>query len=429
MGRQQVVRQQVVRRLPSATPLFEQLENRQLLALTVDVRLPGGGKTQEVTKVGDVVNLEVWATVTGSDSNVTNEGLQIAVGSLLSTDVSGGAARGTLKATLLSPFTASGSDSGAQADLDGDGDLDVGSNDNANAAGFLFARSSAPEFDGTAVTKGQAFKIATATFTVTQLLNGTGTDLTYRIRPTSNGFLYVQDGQSASSLTGATFTAGTGVRITSPGIGGNTIRGRVFNDKNANGIFDGDDTGISGFRVFLDKDFDGILDAGEISKPVSTTGTYTFSDVPNGTYRVREVFRDGWRQSFPALGYYEVTLRGGETAKTQSFANTDTIVIKGKVWMDSNVNKFIDAAEGGLPGWMLYLDHNNNGKLDKGDDWALSDANGNYRFFNLPAGKYVVRIVQQSGYKQTAPAGGSHTITLGAGQTTSNKNFGEKRLK
>ena len=44
-------------------------------------------------------------------------------------------------------------------------------------------------------------------------------------------------------------------------------------------------------------------------------------------------------------------------------------------------------------------------------------------------GDRIRRIVPQAGYKQTAPAGGFHTITLGAGGTVSNKNFGEKRLK
>lgn len=408
-------------------PMIEPLEARQLMALVVDVRLPGGGKEVVATSVGQTINLEVWATATGSDNNVSNEGLQTAIGSLLSANIGGGAVSGTLKATLVSPFNGNGSSSGAQVDLDGDGDLDVGSNTNDEAAGFLFARAADTSFDGTDVAKGQSFKIANATFTVTKLLTGTQTDLVYRIRPTTNAYLYVQDGQSASSLTGATFAAGTGVKVTVPGVA--TVSGRVFNDKNANGIFDGSDTGIGGFRVFLDKDADGQLDSNEISKPVSSTGTYTFTGVPTGTYRVREVFRDGWRQTFPALGYYEVTLRSGDAAKSLSFANTDTVLIKGNVFMDANQNKLRDAAEPGLRGWMLFLDHNNSGKLDKGDDWALSDANGNYRFFNLPAGKYVVRAVQQAGYKLTAPAGGAHTVTLGAGDTVSNKNFGEKRLK
>jgi uncharacterized protein (DUF2141 family) len=208
-----------------------------------------------------------------------------------------------------------------------------------------------------------------------------------------------------------------------------SVSGRVFNDKNANGIFDGVDTGISGFRVFLDKDNDGVLDSNEQSTPVSSTGTYHLTGVPAGTYRVREVFRSGWRQTFPALGYYQVTLRPGDVAKTLSFANTDTVLIKGRVFMDANVNGKLDSGEGGLPNWRLYLDKDNDGIFDSNETNTLSDANGNYRFFNIPAGTYIVRIVQQSGYKQTAPSGKAFTITLAAAGTTSNKNFGEKRVK
>ena len=68
---------------------FEPLEDRRMLSLVVDVRLPGGGKTTTVSKVGDVVNVEIWATATGSNADGSDEGLQIVVGSMLSTNVSG----------------------------------------------------------------------------------------------------------------------------------------------------------------------------------------------------------------------------------------------------------------------------------------------------------------------------------------------------
>ena len=408
-------------------PMVEQLESRRLMAVVVDVRLPGGGKELVVNTVGQEIDVEVWATVTGFNG-VIDEGLQSAVGSLLSADVSGGAVRGTLSAATVAPFNALGSQNGTQADLDSDGDLDVGSNNNGDAEGFLFARSASMTTDGgTEVTQGRAFKIADATFTVTQLLDGAQTNLIYRVRSSQQSFVAQVDGTASTIPLGGTFVAGSGVTLTRPQ--SNSIQGRVFNDKNANGIFDGDDTGIDGFRVFLDTNGNAILDEGEISKPVSATGTYTFLDVPSGTYRVREVFRSGWRQSFPKLGYYEVLLRGNDKARSQSFANTDTIVIKGTVWMDANVDRQFTPGESGISGWMLFIDHNKSGVLDKGDDWTLSDANGNYRFFNVPGGNYHVRIVPQEGFRQTAPRGGFHDITLPAGGTVSNKLFGFKRLK
>ena len=169
--------------------------------------------------------------------------------------------------------------------------------------------------------------------------------------------------------------------------------------------------------------------SGKITSFETATGTYTFSNVPTGNYRVREVFRAGWRQTFPALGYYQVPLGYGQTGKSLSFANTNTVLIKGTVFMDANKNKIIDAGEPGLAGWELYLDSNGNGVLDKGEQTTLSDSKGNYRFFNLPAGSYRINIIKSSKYQQTTPAAGFHTVTLAAGGTVSNKNWGEKKLK
>jgi hypothetical protein len=260
------------------------------------------------------------------------------------------------------------------------------------------------------------------------LSSGIRTDLVFRPRGTANGYLYNQDGQSSTDISGAGLTAGTSISlIRTPS---STIAGRVFNDKNANGIFDGDDNGIDGFRVYLDENFNANLDPGEISKPVSATGTYKFSAVPPGTYRVREVFRSEWRQTFPASNYYEVTLGYNENAKSQSMANTQTILIKGKVWNDSNKNKLLDPAEGFIWGMTVYLDQNNNAILDSGEKFWVTNSRGEYRFDNIPAGKYVVRAVQYpEKWRQTTPGGAmTHTVTLGLGGAVSNKNFGFKRI-
>src|SRR4051812_26055586 len=110
--------------------MMESLEGRQLLSATIDLRTTSGGKTVNVTSVGQVVNLDVWAVVRGSDSNAANDGFQWAHGSFLSSDVGGGVAAGSLSATVLTPFESTSFQNGTQVDLDGDGDLDVGSNNN-----------------------------------------------------------------------------------------------------------------------------------------------------------------------------------------------------------------------------------------------------------------------------------------------------------
>jgi hypothetical protein len=414
----------------NSSPLIERLEHRQLLHAVVDFQLPGGGKEANITGVGQVINLDIVVTITGHDADLSNDGLQTVHLSLLSTNIVGGAVQGTLSSQFTAPFNGAASQNGVQADLDGDGDLDIGSNvDGTSSAGYFLARAGTMQIDGATVNgSSKTWKVGTATFTVTGLSFGVQTNLVTRTRTQQAGYRFEEDGAFFTPTQGGGMVAGPGVVLKrSPGAA--SVQGRVFNDKNANGIFDGNDEGISGFRVFLDKDFDGVLDSNEISKPVSVAGTYTFSGVQSGVYRVRQVFRDGWRQTNPGTGYHEVVLGYDTALRTRSFANTDTILIKGKVWMDANKNRFIDNGESGLPGWMLFIDHNKNGVLDKGDDWTLSDANGNYRFDRLPGGNYHVFATQATRYQQTAPASVFHNITLSNGGTTSNKNFGFKRLK
>lgn len=410
--------------------LIEPLEKRQLLHAVLDLRLPDGGSTATVANVGDQVKFDIWFTVTGHDTDLTNEGLQTVNASLLSTNLIGGSVNGTITVdTIEAPFTANGSQTGSQVDLDGDGDLDVGSNNNANLEGFFLARSSSlTTTGGTTEGASRSWKVGTGTFTATTLLYGVSTNLVARTREHPFAYTYQEDAVPLQPHNGGVPVAGSGIEIKrSPGQA--SVQGRVFNDKNANGIFDGSDDGISGFRVFLDEDFDGILDEGEISKPVSTAGTYTFHGVESGIYRVRQVYRDGWRQTNPGTGFHEVTLGYDTALRTRSFANTDTILIKGKVWMDANKNRFIDNLEDGMPQWMLFIDHNKSGVLDKGDDWTVTDAKGNYRFDRLPGGNYHVYVTQHPRYQQLTPASVFHDITLADGGTTSKKNFGLKRLK
>src|SRR5688572_23820540 len=352
-------------------PLIERLESRQLMHAVVDFRLAGGGKEAAVTAVGQQINLEIIVTVTGHDADLNNDGLQTVHASLLSTNIIGGSVLGNLTSVRDADFSAAASQDGTPVDLDADGDLDIGRNEGVQTAGLFLARAGSilttgAEVNGTAKT----WVVGTATFTVTNLLYGVQTNLVVRPPNTSAAFIYREDGAQMSPQTGGVLTAGSGV-VLKRAPGAASVQGRVFNDKNANGIFDGNDEGISGFRVFLDKDFDGVLDAGEVNKPVSVAGTYTFSGVESGVYRVRQVYRDGWRQTNPGTGYHEVTLGYDTALRTRSFANTDTILIKGKVWMDANKNRFIDNGESGMPQWMLYIDHNKNGVLDKGDDWTL----------------------------------------------------------
>jgi hypothetical protein len=86
--------------------------------------------------------------------------------------------------------------------------------------------------------------------------------------------------------------------------------------------------------------------------------------------------------------------------------------------------------EPGLPNWTIYLDTDNNGKLDPGEPYTTTDVNGRYGFVNLQPGTYTVAEVQQSGWTEKGPAPvppGTYSQTLVAGQVATGLDFGNQQ--
>jgi hypothetical protein len=101
-----------------------------------------------------------------------------------------------------------------------------------------------------------------------------------------------------------------------------------------------------------------------------------------------------------------------------------TTSISGLKFGDLNHNGNQDAGESGLSGWTIALD---------GTDTFLgpvhlttsTDAQGKYNFDNkVFAGTFTISEVQQNGWVETAPPGGSYTVTVALGSTTSGLDFG-----
>ena len=81
--------------------------------------------------------------------------------------------------------------------------------------------------------------------------------------------------------------------------------------------------------------------------------------------------------------------------------------IEGSHFDDLNGNGLRDPGEPGLAGITTFLDLNGNGRLDAGEPSTVSDANGNFRFFNLPPGTYRVTAILPPGRVFTTPRTGS----------------------
>lgn len=211
------------------------------------------------------------------------------------------------------------------------------------------------------------------------------------------------------------------------GGGSGSISGVVFNDKNTNSKRDAAEAGLGGRVVFIDKNKNGKLDAGEASVKTATDGSYVFSKLGPGSYRVVESVPAGWRQTLPALHFYDVTLTSSQAVTSKNFGDTQTVLITGAVFNDANGNAKRDAAETGLSGWTVFLDANNNGKLEASETRVTTNSGGNFSF-NVAAGTYVVRVTPRNGYLGTTPSSGFYKLTLSAGSTSAVLLFGRRLI-
>jgi Bacterial Ig domain len=187
------------RSLQSASrAMIESLEERQMLTLTVDVTGAGGpgNSSAQVSFVGQVLNLQIWAVITDPQNLPSEDGVQDVDGSILGTNVGPGPVAGNLAAAILSPFDSNGSQNGTSQDLNGDGNLDVGSNNGAVIDNFFFARSGGVETATNQNIVGDAaeFEIGTLTYTVTNVNFGGETDINFRFRDAAAAGVSEADG-------------------------------------------------------------------------------------------------------------------------------------------------------------------------------------------------------------------------------------------
>jgi protocatechuate 3,4-dioxygenase beta subunit len=261
------------------------------------------------------------------------------------------------------------------------------------------------------------------TYTFTGLLAGTYTV----VDPVPSGFIVTTSSTVTVTVTSTTTiitNANFGIR------GRYAISGMKFNDLNGNGVKDAGEPGISGWGIVLT----GTTWFGHPlpSQTVETAadGSYTFSGLIPGTYKVSEVSRTGWTQTAPSSGSgsYMVTFNFGApptTATGKDFGNRlqtppGTAAISGVKFSDQNGNGVNDG-DPGMAGWTIQLKNATNNTVVR---TAITDAHGGYTFLNLPPGGYLVGEVTKSGWTQTAPSGGSYSIVLESSESRIGIDFG-----
>ncbi|MCB1052672.1 MAG: hypothetical protein KDC71_18875 [Acidobacteria bacterium] len=236
-----------------------------------------------------------------------------------------------------------------------------------------------------------------------------------------------------SGLSAITVNLAAGENFNDPDFGyqqrNASIGDFVWNDLDGDGIQDGGEPGLAGVTVYLDLNLNGTLDGGEPSNPTDGAGTYQFSDLAAGTYRVL-VDPTSLPPGFVLTTTnqpLDVVLTAGQLVTTADFGyQQQNASIGDFVWDDYNSDGIQDVGEPGLPGIVVFNDANMNGIPDGGELTTTTDGSGAYGFTNLPTGTYTIQIDPSSlpsGYMVTT-GNLPLTINLAAGEVYTTADFG-----
>ncbi|MBN1782251.1 T9SS type A sorting domain-containing protein [bacterium] len=99
--------------------------------------------------------------------------------------------------------------------------------------------------------------------------------------------------------------------------GDGTVTGTKYNDLNQNGIKDPGESGLSGWRFYLDTNHNDLYDSGEPYAYTDASGVYQIQAAP-GSYELREELQAGW--SVYGNAEVQITLTAGASV-TQHFGN------------------------------------------------------------------------------------------------------------
>jgi hypothetical protein len=176
------------------------------------------------------------------------------------------------------------------------------------------------------------------------------------------------------------------------------VTGCVWEDLDGDGQRDPSEDGMSGFLVYIDIDHDGVFSGADWYTYTDADGSYLLAAHAAGSYTLRQHPNVGLDSSWPASGYYSVSLVLGEIVAGKDFAVRGHGSIAGVVWDDRDADGVRDSGEPGLAGWQLYIDADFSGTLTDGDWSAVTCDDGSYEFSGLGASCYRIAVVTPAGW-------------------------------
>ena len=188
-------------------------------------------------------------------------------------------------------------------DLDGDGVKDSGEGAMSNIRVFLDADKDGIYDTGETSTMTDAsgnytFTLSAGTYRVKSMIGGSA----YRVTTPASGYADVTLA-SGQIVTGKHF--GFTLKV--------LISGNVFRDTDGDRVKDAGEIGLSGWRVFIDTDKDGVWDSTEKSVLTDSSGNWSFKGESAKAFTVRVVQQSKFTRTTPTSGSFAFTLAGGQT--------------------------------------------------------------------------------------------------------------------
>ncbi|MBT6848237.1 MAG: hypothetical protein HOA14_12570, partial [Planctomycetaceae bacterium] len=219
------------------------------------------------------------------------------------------------------------------------------------------------------------------------------------------------------------------------------ITGTAFIDADGDGVRQVTESPLSDTLVYMDLNDNGTHERLEPWQATDAEGLYSFELYLGGPFSIKALPQVNFRQTLPDPiqvengpindgGHDVFVVTGKSTAEIDfGFVPSDqTLGIFGTKFGDENSNGVQDPGETGIAGVYIYIDLDNDSRIDVGEPAAITDEDGNYGIDYNEAGPVTIREVLGPGYVLTAPASGQHDITIVVGLPYIDVDFGNNAV-